>query len=290
MTQQRVFLGADNNRLMADAYGKEGVPVLLLHGGGQTRHSWGGTAQHIADAGMRAYCLDQRGHSDSEWVETGYSFHDFGRDVVAVAQQIQEETGQAPIAIGASLGGLASIMAEGALSPGSLSGIILVDITPRLDKGGVNKVISFMARNASEGFESVEDAAAVIAEYLPHRPPPKSLKGLAKNLRMKSDGRFYWHWDPKFIDQRHLDDRHAAAMQNALEDAARKLALPVLLVRGGSSELVNEAHVDEFMQMVPHAEFTEVKAAGHMVAGDKNDMFTSSIMPFLSSIRMSLDA
>ncbi|MDX5594623.1 alpha/beta hydrolase [Pseudovibrio sp. SPO723] len=287
--QVRVFIGADENKLTADAYGSEGTPVLLLHGGGQTRHSWGGTAEKIVEAGMRAYCLDMRGHSDSEWVEDKYSFQDFGRDVVSVAEQIKKETGISPIAIGASLGGLASIIAEGAHAPGSLSGLILVDVTPRLDKGGVDKIVSFMAKNASDGFASVEEAAAVIAEYLPHRPKPKSLNGLAKNLRLKSDGRFYWHWDPRFIEQSNRDARHAEATQKALIDAAKQLQLPVLLVRGSTSELVNQDHVDEFIEMVPHAQFTEVKAAGHMVAGDKNDIFTASIMPFLSSVRMELD-
>jgi alpha-beta hydrolase superfamily lysophospholipase len=66
-----MFTGAADNRLRADVFGDEGQPVLLLHGGGQTRHAWRNTAARLARAGWVAYALDQRGHGDSEWVESG---------------------------------------------------------------------------------------------------------------------------------------------------------------------------------------------------------------------------
>ncbi len=101
------FIGADGNCIIADRFGTEGQVVMMLHGGGQTRHSWGKTAERIADAGMQAFCLDMRGHGDSAWVDGDkYFFSDFGADVAAVATQILEETGVKPVAIGASLGGL----------------------------------------------------------------------------------------------------------------------------------------------------------------------------------------
>ena len=59
-----MFKGAAGNRLVADVYGDAGQPVLLLHGGGQTRHAWRRTAEHLARAGATAYALDQRGHGD----------------------------------------------------------------------------------------------------------------------------------------------------------------------------------------------------------------------------------
>lgn len=276
------FIGADGNCIVADRFGSKGQPVMMMHGGGQTRHSWGKTAEMIANAGMQAFCLDMRGHGDSAWVDgEKYFFSDFGADVAASASQIYEETGLKPIAIGASLGGLASILAEGALRPGVLAGVILVDVTPRLDEGGVSKILSFMAEKVEDGFGSVEEAADMIASYLPHRKRPKTLDGLSKNLRLREDGRYRWHWDPRFIthhaDRADMKDK----VQSELLEAAANLKVPSMLVRGAASELVKQSHVDEFLALVPHAQFTDVKEAGHMVAGDVNDIFTAAIMPFL---------
>ena len=109
-----IFTGAAGNRLVADVYGDSGNPVLLLHGGGQTRHAWGRTAEHLARAGALAYAMDQRGHGDSEWVAGGhYAFADFAADAAAVARTLRERSATRPIAIGASLGGVASLLADG---------------------------------------------------------------------------------------------------------------------------------------------------------------------------------
>jgi pimeloyl-ACP methyl ester carboxylesterase len=285
--QQIELTGADGNRLVADVFGDAGRPALLFHGGGQTRHAWDATGSRLAEVGLQAWSVDQRGHGDSDWVEAGgYRFEDFGRDVVALSDRIADEAGHRPIAIGASLGGIASLLAEGMLKPGSLSALVLVDITPRMDPSGVNKIISFMSERMHDGFGSVEEAADAIASYLPHRSRPKSLDGLSKNLRRHSDGRYRWHWDPRFIEQRHdgdADEPHH--IEADLMAAARALTLPVLLVRGARSELVTDAHVEEFMTLVPHAQYADVKGAGHMVAGDRNDAFAGAVVSFLDRLK-----
>lgn len=280
------FAGADDNRLEADRFGQHGQPVLLLHGGGQTRHAWDATGERLAERGLQAWCVDQRGHGESAWVEgRKYAFADFARDVVALSDQIAGQAGARPIAIGASLGGIASMLAEGALRPGSLAALVLVDITPRVDRGGVAKIIEFMAERMHDGFESVEEAAEAIAGYLPHRARPSSLEGLRKNLRAHSDGRYRWHWDPGFIAGRHASDADPAWIEKDLLAAAANLKVPTLLVRGDRSELVTDEHVEEFLQLVPHAEFADVKGAGHMVAGDRNDIFASAVINFLAHLK-----
>ncbi|MAA99439.1 MAG: alpha/beta hydrolase [Stappia sp.] len=263
-------------------HGASGRPALLLHGGGQTRHAWSATGKRLAERGLRAWSIDQRGHGDSDWIPGGaYAFADFGRDVIAVSDAIAAEAGRRPIAIGASLGGLASMLAEGRLRPGTLSGLVLVDVTPRLDRGGVERIISFMSDRMHEGFATVEEAADAIAGYLPHRKRPDNLDGLSKNLRLHEDGRYRWHWDPAFISARAHDDRTPADIEGELIAAAAALKLPVLLVRGARSELVTDAHVEEFLELVPHASHADVKGAGHMVAGDRNDAFADEVLGFL---------
>jgi pimeloyl-ACP methyl ester carboxylesterase len=289
MKKQMDFKGASGNRLVADVHEPRsevhGNPVLLLHGGGQTRHAWGGAARRIADAGHMAFTLDQRGHGDSAWVEDkGYAFDDYAADAVTVSRQIQAFTGKPVVLVGASLGGISGLMAEHLGGPGLLAGLVLVDITPHMDADGVSRIQGFMAERMREGFQTLEDAAAAIAAYLPHRAPRRSLDGLAKNLRQGDDGRYRWHWDPAFIDGPRNINHGWETGQERLIEAARGLVIPVLLVRGQQSELVTEEAVTAFREMVPHADFVDVSGAGHMVAGDRNDAFNDAISGFLDKL------
>ena len=276
--------------LAGDVRGDGALVAVLLHGGGQTRHSWKGAAQAMADRGMTAITLDARGHGDSAWMANGhYRFPDYAADAACVFRQIHERYGSRPVAIGASLGGISSLMAEGEAEQKDgialLSGLVLVDITPRMDPAGVNKIVGFMAAKMHEGFANAEEAADAIAAYMPHRARPKSLEGLRKNLRPGKDGRLRWHWDPRFIDgPASVGSDHEDSERRLLE-ASRRLKCPVQLVRGGRSELVSEAHAKEFLDMVPHARFVDVSEAGHMVAGDKNDIFAKVVLGFMDDIK-----
>ncbi|MGD0026748.1 MAG: alpha/beta hydrolase [Xanthobacteraceae bacterium] len=270
-------------------FGDSGSPVLLLHGGGQTRHAWRATAEQVARNGSTAYALDQRGHGDSEWVANGaYTFSDYAADVKAVVAELTRRSGVKPIVVGASLGGIAALLAEGESErsggAGTFSALVLVDITPRVDTTGVDKILAFMRAHATEGFASIADAAQAVAEYLPHRPPPKSNEGLKKNLRLSPDGRWRWHWDPRFLGGPRVAGADRRKLEAALIEAARRIAIPALLVRGASSELVKEAHVQEFLELVPHADYVDVGGARHMVAGDRNDRFSAAVLSFIGRL------
>jgi pimeloyl-ACP methyl ester carboxylesterase len=283
------FVGAADNRLDADVFGDNGPPVLLLHGGGQTRHAWRSTAKKLASRGYKVYALDQRGHGTSEWVANGaYKFRDFSADVKLVATEITRRSSIRPIVVGASLGGIAALLAEGepkrANDTHMFSALVLVDITPRVDMTGVNKILDFMRANAKEGFATIADAAHVVAQYLPHRPRPKSNEGLKKNLRRSPDGRWRWHWDPRFLDGPRPAGARRRQLETAFQEAARRIRIPVLLVRGAYSELVMESHVQEFLELVPHAEYVNVGDARHMVAGDRNDQFSAVVLSFIERL------
>ncbi|KAJ8139319.1 hypothetical protein OY671_007469 [Metschnikowia pulcherrima] len=260
---------------------EQGMPVLLAHGGGQTKRAWKRVTAMLAGNGFRTIALDLRGHGDSAWADDGaYDFIDFAGDLVAIAGSFERK----PASIGASLGGLAGIMAEGEVAAGSFASSTSVDITPQMDAGGVTRVVGFMAAHAREGFASPEDAARVISEYSPHRPSRKASSGLAHYSRQKTDGRYYWHWDPAFIDgimrsyAANADDRDYGRTE--LGAAASRSSLPVHSIRGGSSDLVSPEAVAHFRALVPHAAFSDIADATHMVVGDQNDAFGDAILDF----------
>ena len=283
--ERLVLSGADGNRLVADRRG-EGDLVLLLHGGGQTRHAWEKTAIRLAARELCAVTLDLRGHGDSAWIESGaYEFSDFAADIAAVAEALSERFSCRPIVVGASLGGIAALIAEGEMAPGLLRALALVDITPRVEREGVERIVAFMRAHLEEGFGSLEEAAEAVAAYMPHRQRPLRPGGLLKNLRQDPDGRYRWHWDPRFLQQRSKERSKPADIEERLIGASTALGLPVLLVRGTRSELVSDAHVEEFRRLVPHADYVDVSDAGHMVAGDRNDAFADAVIGFVATIR-----
>ena len=238
------------------------------------------SAERLAAAGWTAYTIDQRGHGESDWHPGGaYEIDRFAEDVRDICQSFPKP----PAVVGASLGGISSLLAQGESDADILSALVLVDITPRVEKAGVERIINFMAEKAETGFATLEECADYVASYLPHRKRPKDLSGLMKNLRLRDDGRYYWHWDPRFVTDtdRRMEDRDPERMIAA----ARQLRCPALLVRGGSSDLVSEEVAREFLDLVPQAEFADVAGAGHMVAGDKNDAFTDAVLPFLTKHR-----
>lgn len=281
------FTGTEGNRLVGRLFSQtatcpyETPLVLMLHGGGQTRFAWRRSAEHLVAEGFAVVTLDQRGHGESDWVSSGhYAFRDFAGDLIRVVQALGAQFGTRPIAVGASLGGLASLLAEGE-KPGLFAGLVLVDITPRMDQGGVGRIQGFMRERMAEGFASLDEAADAVAHYLPNRTRPPSAEGLRKNLRLGADGRYRWHWDPRFMDgPRPVHHGGHVAVESDLLTAAKTLSLPTLLVRGGRSELVSEAYAREFCDMVEQAEFVDVSDAGHMVAGDKNDAFSDAVVQF----------
>jgi pimeloyl-ACP methyl ester carboxylesterase len=249
--------------------------VLLLHGGGQTRHSWSGTARRLAAEGWQAIALDLRGHGESDWSPTGaYQLDDFARDVACAARALPRR----PVAVGASLGGMAALVAEGEAPGGLLAAVVLVDVTPRLEPGGVQRIIAFMTERP-DGFASLAEAADSVAAYREHRARPSDVRGLEKNLRRGPDGRWRWHWDPQFLESGPRVSQPATP--GRLLDAARRLRVPTLLVRGRLSDVVSLEGAAEFRAAAPHARFVDVSGAGHMVAGDRNDLFTDAVVGFL---------
>jgi pimeloyl-ACP methyl ester carboxylesterase len=279
--------GRDGLRLAADVLGPEGgAPVMLLHGGGQTRHSWSGTAKVLAAEGWRVVSLDLRGHGESDWSPEGdYSMDAFSGDIALVASAFDAR----PALVGASLGGISSMVAIADAGGGTevASSLTLVDVAHQIEVGGRERIGQFMTQ-APDGFATLEEAADAIAAYNPHRPRPKDLSGLKKNLRQRDDGRWVWHWDPRFIGGpggSPDETRSSVVDPGRLERAAASLTLPTLLVRGRSSDLLSEEGAKAFLDLVPQAEFADVAGAGHMVAGDRNDIFNRAILAFLAANR-----
>lgn len=108
-TVMRRYLVDDGVALTADVGGDPSAPaVILSHGGGQTRHSWGMAMTRLLADGYQVINVDARGHGDSDWSPAGdYRIERLAADLHAIAATLSSP----PALVGASMGGAASLIA-----------------------------------------------------------------------------------------------------------------------------------------------------------------------------------
>lgn len=283
--------GSGGLRLSADRWGHpDDPPVLFLHGAGQSRRAWDDTARSVAAAGWQALTVDHRGHGDSDWpVDADYDFDHFADDVEGILAILRTP----PVVVGASLGGMSALLAQARTTIQLFRAVVLVDVTPRMELRGVQRIVGFMTAHP-EGFDTLDHASEIIARYT-GRPKPASPEGLRQVLRQDGCGRWRWHWDHRFFDGRaelildaDTDRLEHNPIRERLHAGARNIGVPTLVVRGAQSDLVSPEGVRELVDAVPGASFVDIADAGHMVAGDQNDHFTEAVLDLLHSVRSEL--
>ncbi len=254
--------------------------VLFAHGFGQTRGAWNAAASALARRGCCCVTFDARGHGESDRLAGGdYHLEQFADDLLRLAHA----QSQPPILVGASMGGLLGLLLAGEVRPAPFAALVLVDITPRWEAAGVERILTFM-QASPDGFADYADAAGRIAAYLPHRRARKSEEQLRALLHEGSDGRLHWHWDPALLAAvAHDTERY----QTRLKAAAAQINVPVLLLSGARSDVVSQATINEFLQLVPHAQHVQLPDATHMLAGDANDAFTGEVARFVFALAAS---
>lgn len=268
-----ITLPGDGLRLVADAIGdQDAPPILFLHGGGQSRHSWRNAARRVAEAGYLGITIDMRGHGDSDWAPDGaYGLEIMASDLCHVLRALDRPAGL----VGASRGGQVALGAAAA-EPARTRLVLLADVGPHIDRQGVAPIRDFMERSM-RGFDSVE-AAAQALDGLPGRRRAVDADTLPRALRHGMDGKLYWRWDPRTALPGFLDaDRETALM----ERAASAVHCPVLLVRAEHSDVLTDEGVKAFRRLTPQLRVTMAPGVGHMFTNDQNDAFALPLLDFL---------
>lgn len=149
--------GADLT-IVADVGGADGAPpILFMHGGGQTRHSWKRTARRAVERGYRVISIDLRGHGESDWAQGAYRLYDYVADARALAREI----GQAVAVVGASLGGLTGLMLAGEEGPSLVRALV-----PHAEYVNVEGADHMIAGDRNDAFNDA------VFDFLDRHQPP----------------------------------------------------------------------------------------------------------------------
>lgn len=255
-------------------WGAPGAPdLLLLHGGNQTAHSWDLVSLVLAGR-FHIVAYDQRGHGDSEWPRDG----DASTEVMAAdAEQIIMGLGlRRPVVMGHSMGGLVTMTLLLA-HPDLAERAVLVDVGPEIAEEGTRQIRDFIRGTAE--FGSLEEFVERVVAYDPYRSREHITRTARYNLMQRVDGVYV----SKHDQRRRLVQVGAMEIPRrpSLEDV-RRIACPVLIVRGGDSHVLAADAAERFGAALPDGRLVTVPSAGHNVHSQNTPGFLAAVQPFLS--------
>jgi pimeloyl-ACP methyl ester carboxylesterase len=254
---RRVATGLeDGRRLSALVWGESAPEIVFLHGGAQNAHTWDTVALAL---NRPLVCIDLPGHGHSDQAADGtVNFHRNARDV---AQVIDELAPGARAVVGMSLGGMTTLALVQQF-PALVRSAVLVDVTPGVDETKAGAITAFV--NGPDSFPSFEALLARTIEHNPTRSVSSLRRGILHNAEQRSDGSWVWRYRRFFEpDRRGAFPRFADAW-----DVISAIEVPLMLVRGMRSQVVDDADEAELVRRCPTARIAHVKEAGHSVQGD----------------------
>ncbi len=249
-------------------------PVVLLHGGHQSAHSWDLVSLSLAQH-YRVLALDQRGHGDSEWArDVDYSNATMAEDAAAFIAAMGLDR---PVVAGHSMGGRnAMLLARDAGA--RLRGLVVVDIGPEISEAGRSAIAGFV--RANEEFDDLEAFIANVQKYDPYRTRAHIERTVKYNMLQRPDGKYISKCDPAprrlgLLAGRRLQD-------NLTLDQVALLDLPTLVVRGADSEILDPDAAERFRDALPKGELVTVPNCAHGVPSQNTTGFLAVLAPFLA--------
>ena len=251
-------------------------PVVLLHGGHQSAHSWDLVSLHLAQR-YRVLALDQRGHGDSEWArDVDYSNDAMSLDAEAFITALGL---QRPILIGHSMGGRNAMLLT-RRSQALLRALVIVDVGPELSERGRAVIAGFV--QANQEFDDLEAFVENVRKYDPYRSREHIERTVRYNMLQRADGKFVSKCD---ATPRRLGlVRCTGPLDNITLDDARRFDLPVLVVRGANSNILAADAAERFAAALPQGRLATVPECGHNVHGQNTKGFIAALTPFLAGL------
>jgi esterase len=247
-------------------------PILFLHGGALTAHTWDLCCLALRDD-YHCMALDQRGHGDSDWApDADYSLSAQREDVKGFTEAIGLDQF---VLVGMSMGAINGL-AYAIAYPETLSALVLIDAGPDVRRRGSSRIRDFVNGGAKP--ESLDAIIERALAFNPRRDPKVLRRSLMHNLRRQEDGNWVWKYDRRRFQQ--MGEAHAAERQG-LADGLARVTCPTLVVRGAESDVFHEEDGERLAQRLPDGRFITIPRAGHTVQGDNPKDLAAALRDFL---------
>ena len=259
---RRAFVEVEpGRRVSALVWGTTPPELVLVHGGGQNAHTWDTVALALGRP-LVAVALPGHGHSDWPGDSKVLDPRAMADDVAAVIRELAPGAG--PL-VGMSLGGATSI-ALTAAHPDLVTRLALVDITPGVTREKSSDIAAFLA--GPESFASFDEILERTIQFNPTRSESSLRRGVLHNAVQRDDGT--WTWRHQLGRPPDSSGLHVGSVNfGPLWDDLQGLPVPVLLIRGALSPVVDDADEAEFHRRRPDDRVITVEGAGHSIQGDR---------------------
>lgn len=269
---RRVSVPVEPGRsISALVWGDRDPEVVLVHGGAQNAHTWDTVAMAL---GRPLVAIDLPGHGHSDWRDDGsYDPITLADDVAVAVRSLAPGAG---LVVGMSLGGLTA-MALAARHPDLVRSLVMVDITPGVNRAKAKAVIDFL--DGPQSFASLDELLRRTMEHHPTRSESSLRRGILHNARQRDDGSWAWRYDRRgHARSSSPDDAGGAGVADGAADETSPNPLwevfgavrcPLLLVQGGASPVVDDDDLGEARRRLPDLDHVVVDGAGHSVQGDR---------------------
>ncbi|MDO8802638.1 alpha/beta fold hydrolase [Phenylobacterium sp.] len=265
----RTWTTADGLTLSARDYaaadGPARTPVVCLHGLTRNSRDFEVVAPRIAACGRRVLALDVRGRGRSAWDPSPLNYNPavYAGDVIALLQQ--SGIARAHF-VGTSMGGLITLTLS-AMRPDLIAGVVLNDVGPEVGAAGLARIAGYVggAPQVASWSEAAAYARSVNGEALPGLTEA-DWERFARRVFRETDKGLALDYDPAISEVFKVAPTAAPAATGP--DlwplfVAMATGKPLLLVRGGQSDILEAAVADRMAALLPHMLRVDIPGVGH---------------------------
>jgi len=255
-------------------WGTKGLrPILFLHGGALTAHTWDLCCLALRDE-FHCIALDQRGHGDTDWApDADYSIGAQREDIRGFADRLGLDRF---VLVGQSMGAINGL-AFAVTHPERLSALVMIDAGPEVKRRGSSRIREFVNGGAKP--ETLEEIIERALAFNPRRDPQILRRSLMHNLRRQPDGSWSWKYDRSRFQR--LDHDTHLAERRRLADNLAKVTCPALVIRGAESDVFHQDDAERLAKNFPDGRQITIAQAGHTVQGDNPKDLVAALREFL---------